>query len=93
VGSHHERIDGSGYPNKLTGSEIPFGAKIISVADAFDAMVSDRHYRRKSQKDAAEEQLILGKGTQFDKDVVDCFIDISKEDPEAVNAIPEGHNK
>jgi len=79
VGCHHERIDGKGYPHGLTGDAIPFGAKIISVADSFDAMTSNRQYRRKLTQGAALEQLRLGRGAQFDSKIVDCFLSIVDE--------------
>jgi len=87
VGGHHERIDGSGYPNGLAGSEIPFGARIISVADAFDAMTSDRQYRVKMTADVAVDRLIQGRNTQFDKEIVDCFVDIRKDDPVLIDEV------
>ena len=77
--SHHERIDGTGYPECLNGDEIPFMAKIIAVADAFDAMISDRQYRSRLGIDEAKRQLIAGKCTQFDAEVVDRFIILLKD--------------
>jgi putative nucleotidyltransferase with HDIG domain len=74
VRCHHERIDGKGYPDGLKGEQIPFLAKIVSVADAFDAMMSDRHYRSKLNLDAAINQLLGGSGTQFDSEVVSKFV-------------------
>lgn len=74
VKCHHERIDGKGYPEGLKGNEIPYLARIVSVADAFDAMMSDRHYRSKLDLNSAIEQLIEGAGTQFDADVVKTFV-------------------
>jgi putative nucleotidyltransferase with HDIG domain len=74
VRCHHERIDGKGYPDGLKGEQIPFLAKIVSVADAFDAMMSDRHYRSKLNLDAAIKQLLGGSGTQFDSEVVSKFV-------------------
>ncbi|MGE5613659.1 MAG: HD domain-containing phosphohydrolase [Bacillota bacterium] len=74
VKCHHERIDGTGYPEGLKGDEIPLLARIISVSDAFDAMMSDRLYRTKLNLDEARQQLINGAGTQFDSEVVDVFI-------------------
>lgn len=74
VKCHHERIDGEGYPEGLKGTQIPFLARIISVADAFDAMMSDRHYRSRLDLKSAIKQLIEGSGTQFDPDVVHCFV-------------------
>ena len=75
---HHERVDGRGYPCGLKGEEIPFLARIISVADAFDAMTSDRQYRTKLKLADAKEQLAANSGTQFDSDVVEKFLDILK---------------
>jgi putative nucleotidyltransferase with HDIG domain len=71
---HHERIDGKGYPMGLKGDQIPFLAKILAVADAFDAMTSDRLYRTKLGLDEAISQLIAGAGTQFDAEIIDKFI-------------------
>jgi putative nucleotidyltransferase with HDIG domain len=76
VKCHHERIDGNGYPEGISGTEIPLMARIISVADAFDAMMSDRLYRSKLNLEEAREQLLEGAGTQFDRDVVMKFIGI-----------------
>lgn len=71
---HHEWYDGSGYPEGLKGEEIPFLARILSVADAFDAMTSNRHYRSKLDLDHTKEQLVRGAGTQFDAHVVEVFL-------------------
>lgn len=76
VKCHHERIDGRGYPEGLKMDEIPFLARIISVADAFDAMMSDRLYRSRLNLEEAKQQLIEGSGTQFDGDIVNMFINI-----------------
>jgi putative nucleotidyltransferase with HDIG domain len=76
VKHHHERIDGKGYPDGLKGGEIPFLARIIAVADAFDAMISDRQYRKKLSLSEAKMQLIKGAGTQFDRDIVNKFISL-----------------
>jgi HD-GYP domain-containing protein (c-di-GMP phosphodiesterase class II)/FixJ family two-component response regulator len=73
---HHERIDGKGYPFGLRGKDIPFYARILSVADAFDAMMSDRHYRKRLSLDQAVAQLLEGAGTQFDAIVVNKFIEL-----------------
>ncbi len=72
---HHERQDGSGYPLGLKGEEIPLGARIIQVADSWDAMTSDRPYRRRLSTEVAVQELIKGRGTQLDKKCVDAFID------------------
>ena len=76
VKCHHERIDGKGYPDGLKDQEIPFLAKIVSVADAFDAMMSDRHYRSKLDLVTAISQLQGGAGTQFDSKIVPIFVDM-----------------
>jgi diguanylate cyclase (GGDEF)-like protein len=72
---HHERWDGAGYPNKLSGDQIPLGARIIFVADAFDAMTSDRAYRRAIPEGDALAELERCSGTQFDPDVVRALAD------------------
>lgn len=73
---HHERIDGKGYPEGLKGDEIPFLARILSVADAFDAMTTDRKYRSKLNIEDAILQFKMNAGTQFDAEVVDMLIKI-----------------
>ena len=70
---HHERWDGTGYPDGLPGESIPLGARIIFVADAYDAMTSDRVYRRRLSRDDALAELDRCAGTQFDPDVVAAF--------------------
>jgi len=79
VKHHHERYDGSGYPDGLVGKDIPLGARIISVADAFDAMTSDRSYRKGMSFEVAIEELIRCKNTQFDEKIVDIFSKIYDE--------------
>jgi len=71
---HHERWNGTGYPSGLRGSEIPLGARLFGVADAYDAMTSDRPYRRALPHAMAVAELKKGAGTQFDPDVVDVFL-------------------
>src|SRR6185295_2442906 len=71
---HHERPDGQGYPYGLTAEDVPLGARILNVSDAFDAMTSDRPYRRALSVDKALEELERGAGTQFDPLVVKCLI-------------------
>ncbi len=71
---HHERPDGLGYPLQLKGEEIPLIARIISVADTFDAMTSNRPYRKGLSYDTAFEEIVRNRGTQFDEKVVDGFI-------------------
>ena len=77
---HHERIDGKGYPQRLYGDNIVQLAKIMAIADAYDAMTSSRPYRKiPLTKEQAIEELIRGKGTQFDEGIVDYFIDLLKD--------------
>ncbi len=74
VRHHHERFDGTGYPDQLRGEEIPLGARVIAVADAFDAMTTDRPYRTALSLDAAVGEIRRGAGTQFDPAVVESFL-------------------
>lgn len=71
---HHERYDGKGYPNRLTGKQICEDARIICVADAFDAMTSFRRYRENMSVEQARCEILLGRRTQFDPDIADVFI-------------------
>lgn len=73
---HHERIDGMGYPKGLKGKQIPFLCRIIAVADTFDAITSDRPYRKAMDLKKAIKILNLAKGTQLDTEIVDCFTEI-----------------
>jgi len=75
---HHERYDGAGYPAGLEGNEIPLGARIVAVIDAFDAMISTRPYRRGLPFEEAVRRLEQGAGTQFDPVVVDRFVQIAQ---------------
>jgi ribonuclease P protein subunit RPR2 len=75
VRSHHERWDGTGYPDGLAGEEIPLGARIFAVADALDAITSDRPYRRAQSWRTAHREIVASAGTQFDPDVVDAFLE------------------
>ncbi len=79
---HHERYDGRGYPEGVKGDIIPLGARIVCVADAFDAMISDRPYRKGMPVEAAIEELIRNKGTQFDPFIVDVFVALLREEQE-----------
>ncbi len=74
VRSHHERFDGNGYPDQLRGNAIPFEARVIAVADSFNAMVTDRPYRRAMAPRAAMKILEEGRGTQWDPNIVDAFL-------------------
>jgi putative two-component system response regulator len=72
--SHHERWDGTGYPNKLSGREIPLAARIVALADVYDALTSRRIYREALSHAQAKALIIAERGTQFDPDVVDGFL-------------------
>lgn len=72
--SHHEHWDGNGYPNHLRGEEIPLAARAFSVADAYDAMTSDRPYRAAMPETIALDELKKGAGSTFDPDIVDLFV-------------------
>jgi HD-GYP domain-containing protein (c-di-GMP phosphodiesterase class II) len=74
VRSHHERQDGTGYPEGLKDDEIPLAVAILTVADAFDAMVTDRPYRKAHSIDFAKDELIKNAGSQFKADVVEAFV-------------------
>ena len=71
---HHEHFDGSGYPDGLAGDAIPVASRILLVTDAFDAMTTDRPYRRAMPVEAAVEELKRNAGTQFDPEVVEAFM-------------------
>jgi ribonuclease P protein subunit RPR2 len=79
VRHHHERFDGSGYPYGLAGDDIPLAARIFSVADSFDAMTSDRPYRKAMPVTEALEEIQRGAGTQFDPEVTEAFLDLIRE--------------
>ncbi len=79
VRSTHERWDGTGYPDRLAGSEIPLGARIIAVCDAFDAMTSPRPYAEPISTQEAIRELLRCAGTQFDPEVVDAFAAVQSD--------------
>jgi ribonuclease P protein subunit RPR2 len=79
VESHHEKWDGTGYPRGLRGEEIPLGARIFAVVDAFDAMTSDRPYRRALSFEQALDQISRGGGTQFDPEVLRAFVALCED--------------
>lgn len=72
--SHHERWDGSGYPRALRGIAIPLAARVVSIADAFDAITYGRRYRSARSAEDAAEKLMGGRATQFDPDLIDLFL-------------------
>ncbi len=88
IRAHHERFDGTGYPDGLSREEIPFLARILAVADAYDAMASDRAYRRKMEERAILAIIDQGAGTQFDPRVVAAFRDVHQAGAIGVGAEP-----
>ena len=77
---HHEHYDGSGYPGGLRGEEIPLGARIVAVVDAFDAMVSDRCYRKGLPLEEALGRLQAASGSQFDPRIVERFVGLARRE-------------
>ncbi len=85
---HHERWDGCGYPDRLKGTEIPLGARVIAVADTFDAMTSDRPYRKGMSTGRAYDAIKQGIGTQFDPAVAEVMLGVLRDG----RLIPEGRS-
>lgn len=77
--AHHERFDGSGYPRKLAGEQIPLAARIVAVADVYDALTSKRIYKAAEDHSRAMEIIVEGQGTQFDPDAIDAFKGLAQE--------------
>ena len=71
--SHHENWDGSGYPRKLKGTDIPFSARIVAVVDVYDALISKRPYKKAWSEEESIREINKLKGIKFDKDVVEAF--------------------
>ena len=92
VKHHHERYDGNGYPGKLKGEGIPYLARIAAVADAFDAMTSRRTYRNSLPLDVVKDEILKNKGTQFDPEIADVFLDILNTEYEKIEKIREEFN-
>ena len=78
---HHERFDGTGYPARLNGEEIPLTARIVCIVDSYDAMISERPYRRALSPQHAQETLCACSGSQFDPELVDAFVSDLKTTP------------
>jgi len=76
---HHERYDGTGYPDGLSGEQIPLGARIIAISDSYDSMTSDRPYRRPLSNGEAKNELVKNAGKQFDPKLVSVFLDVLRE--------------
>ncbi len=81
VRAHHERVDGAGYPSGLSGREISLEARILAVADAYEAMITDRPYRRGMPRELAYAELRRCAGTQFDPEIVEAFLQAVEEAP------------
>ena len=89
VEHHHERYDGNGYPGRLAGENIPYLARIAAVADSFDAMSSKRAYRDSLPLEKIISEFMRCRGTQFDPDIDDVFIDILENHFDEIKAIQE----
>jgi HD-GYP domain-containing protein (c-di-GMP phosphodiesterase class II) len=76
ISAHQEKYDGTGYPKGLRGKDIPLGARILGIADAYQAMVEDRYYREARTHEEAVTELKKVRGTQFDPEVLDVFINV-----------------
>ena len=81
VRHHHERFDGKGYPDGIEGERIELGARILAIADTFDAMTSDRPYRKALSLEVTVEEIKRNKGSQFDPEIADCFLKIIEQNP------------
>ena len=90
VRHHHERWDGKGYPDGLSGESIPLLARVISVVDSYDAMVNNRPYRRAMSREQAMAELRRCAGTQFDPNIVNAFLELLEDLPEELREAAEG---
>ena len=86
---HHEKFDGKGYPGKLAGKDIPLHARIAAVADTFDAMTSNRSYRKALPLETVREEIVKVSGTQFDPEIAKVFLDILDNHYDEILAIQE----
>ena len=92
VGQHHEKYNGSGYPHGLSGEQIHINARIFAVADAFDAITSDRPYRAAADYPAAREEIVASVGTHFDPGVVNAFLEIPEAEWQAIRVTAESQD-
>ena len=90
--AHHERFDGRGYPLGLSGEEIPLSARIVAVADVYDALTSKRVYKDAFAHHAARNIILKDSGTHFDPDVVDAFLVVEQDFIDIRNALFEGES-
>jgi putative nucleotidyltransferase with HDIG domain len=88
VRGHHERWDGTGYPDGLQGEQIDVGARVLAVADALDAMTSDRSYRQGTSFEAARTEIAAGSGTQFDPAIVNIMLMVTESEWRSLRAAP-----
>ncbi|HEX5443063.1 MAG TPA: HD domain-containing phosphohydrolase, partial [Pirellulales bacterium] len=86
---HHERYDGQGYPEGLTGELIPLSARIVALADAYDTITSRRVYKEAGDFASARRKITAGRGTQFDPDVVDAFLSVETQFVGIRNRFPD----
>ena len=86
---HHEKYDGSGYPSKLKGEEIPYLARIAAVADTFDAMTSVRPYRNALPIEIVKEEFRRCAGTQFDPEIANVFLSLLENEFDKIKEIQE----
>lgn len=89
VKHHHERFDGRGYPSQLSGTQIPLNARIAAVADTFDAMTSNRSYRKALPLEVVKEEIKKCSGTQFDPDIANVFLDILENNYDLIENIQQ----
>ncbi len=82
VRSHHERWDGTGYPDNLAGEEIPYLSRILTVVDAFDSMTHDRPYKSKKTFEETKEEITINSGTQFDPEIAAFFVEMMETTPD-----------
>jgi len=88
AGFHHERWDGNGYPDKLRGENIPLQARMMSLADVYDALISERAYKKAFSHEEAMRTIAEGRGTQFDPNLTDLFVSLSDD----IRNVSEGTN-
>ena len=83
AGGHHEHFDGNGYPNRLSGLQIPLAARIVAVVDVFDALLHRRPYKEPWQFDEVAKYIEERRGSQFDPEIVDALFEIVRDNPQA----------
>ena len=89
VKHHHEKFDGTGYPDKLAGTNIPYLARLTSIVDSFDAMTSRRSYRDSLPMDVVKSEILQNFGSQFDPEIGIVFLDILDNDFNSIKQIQE----